>query len=115
VGIYDVDHAVGEVRNLVFDGPGAPTYPRFPMDAGLTGVAIREGRTVNVGDVAENPVYLTALGTTRSEIIIPIFDGARRVVVGTLDVESEKLHAFGEGDQILLEDYAEALRPLWAG
>jgi len=113
VGIYDVDHTSAEVRNIVFDGPGAPANPTFPVDEGLTGVAIRERRTVNAGDVNENPVYLTAFGTTRSEIIVPVFDRTRNVVVGTLDVESEKLQAFSDREQLFLEDCAELIGPLW--
>ncbi len=113
VGLYEVDRASQEVRNLVFSGPGAPAYPAFPLDKGLTGQAIRQRRTVNIGDVAAHPLYLTAFGTTRSEIIVPIFDDPRNAVVGTIDVESEKLHAFSDWDQVLLEDCAEMLRPVW--
>jgi phosphinothricin acetyltransferase len=113
VGLYDVDHTSGEVRNLVISGPGAPAYPTFPLDSGLTGVAIRERRTVNIGDVTADPLYLTAFGTTRSEIIVPIFDDLRNDIVGTIDVESEKLEAFSDRDQVFLEDCAEIVRPLW--
>jgi L-amino acid N-acyltransferase YncA/putative methionine-R-sulfoxide reductase with GAF domain len=118
VGFYDVDHAQGEVRNLVFSGSGAPAYPTFPIQKGLSGVAIGERRTVNIGDVSVDPQYLTAFGTTRSEIIVPIFagpgkDGPGNTVAGTLDVESEKLQAFSDRDQVFLEDCAEMMRPLW--
>ncbi len=112
-GLYDVEHNSGEVRNVVFNGSGAPQHPTFPIEKGLTGVAIRERRTVNIGDVRSNPFYLTAFGTTRSEIIVPIFDDLRSRVIGTIDVEAESLHAFSEVDQLFLEDCAEILRPLW--
>src|SRR4029077_82937 len=75
VGLYDVDHAAGTVTNIVWSGPGAPEYPKFPITKGLTGAAISSRKTVNVGDVAADPRYLTAFGTTRSEIIVPVFDG----------------------------------------
>ncbi len=113
VGLYDVDHNSGEVRNLVFSGAGAPAFPKFPIYAGLTGVTIDEKRTVNVGDVTDNRFYLTTFGTTRSEIVVPIFDHLRNAVMGTIDVESEKLNAFSDRDQIFLEDCAEMVRPLW--
>jgi phosphinothricin acetyltransferase len=113
VGLYDVDHTSGEVRNMVFSGPGAPAYPAFPIDSGLTGIAIREKRTVNIGDVQDDPAYLTAFGTTRSEIIVPIFDTIRGAVIGSIDIESERVRAFSERDEIFLEDCAELLRPLW--
>jgi L-amino acid N-acyltransferase YncA/putative methionine-R-sulfoxide reductase with GAF domain len=112
-GLYEVDAGAGEVRNLVFSGPGAPAHPVFPIEKGLTGTAIREKRTVNAGDVAADPRYLTAFGTTRSEIIVPILDGTKNAVVGTIDVESDQLNAFAEEEQIFLEDCAQAVRSLW--
>jgi len=114
VGLYDVDRQVGEVVNLVWDGPGAPEYPRFPIGKGLTGSAIQERKLVNVGDVAADPRYLTALGSTRSEIIVPIFNGQRDQVVGTIDVESAHANAFNENAESQLIDCADAIAPLWA-
>ena len=94
VGLYEV--AGGEIANLAFDGPGAPAYPRFPVTQGLSGSAVASGETVVVGDVREDPRYLTAFGSTRSEIIVPVLDRAGRKVVGTIDVESEEVDAFSE-------------------
>jgi L-methionine (R)-S-oxide reductase len=34
VGLYDVDHASGIVRNIVWSGPGAPEYPMFAVTEG---------------------------------------------------------------------------------
>jgi L-methionine (R)-S-oxide reductase len=89
VGLYKVDHTAGVVTNLVWSGPGAPENPTFPVTKGLTGAAVAERQIVNVGDVSADPRYLTAFGTTRSEIIIPVFDREGRNVIGTIDVESE--------------------------
>src|SRR5215469_9112718 len=113
VGLYDVDHARGEVRNIVYSGPGAPEFPAFPTAKGLTGSAISNRKTVNVGDVAADPRYLTAFGSTRSEIIVPVFDKGHRQVVGTIDVESEAPDAFDAKAQKMLETCAETLAPLW--
>lgn len=113
VGLYDVDHVAGFVSNIVWSGPGAPEFPTFPISQGLTGAAISGRRTVNVGNVAADPRYLTAFETTKSEIIVPIFGAANQAVVGTIDVESEQPNAFDAKAQNLLEDCAELLRPLW--
>jgi L-methionine (R)-S-oxide reductase len=113
VGLYDVDHAHGEVKNVVCSGPGAPEFPTFPITKGLTGSVISTGRTVNVGDVAADPRYLTAFGNTRSEIIVPVFDRSLKQVLGTIDVESEAPNAFDENTQRTLEACAEALARLW--
>jgi L-methionine (R)-S-oxide reductase len=74
VGLYDIDHVKDEVINLAWDGPATPEYPVFPIGKGLTGKVIVEKRIVNVGDVSADPRYLTALGSTRSEIIVPILN-----------------------------------------
>src|SRR5215475_157101 len=113
VGLYDVDHAAGLVRNIVWSGPDAPAYPVFPLTKGLTASAISFRKTVNVGDVASDPRYLTALGSTRSEIILPVFDSACEKVIGTIDVESERENAFNSRTQSLLELCSKALQPLW--
>jgi L-methionine (R)-S-oxide reductase len=113
VGLYEVDDGRGEVRNLVWDGPAAPDFPVFPVTKGLTSSAIPEKATVNVGDVGADPRYLTALGSTRSEIIVPI-SSDQGEVIGTLDVESERPNAFDRSTERLLEDCAVRLRPLFA-
>jgi GAF domain-containing protein len=113
VGLYDVDHSAGMVRNVVFSGPGAPEYPVFPLTKGLTGAAIREKRTINAGDVAADPRYLTAFGSTRSEIIVPIFNREKQKVIGTIDIESELPNAFANEVQTLLEHCVDVIRGLW--
>ena len=113
VGLYDVDRERGLVINIAWSGAGAPAFPTFPISKGLTSRAIAAKRTINVGDVARDADYLTALGTTRSEIIIPIIGEESGEVVGTLDVESERANAFTPEVQTFLEGCAKAIRPLW--
>jgi L-methionine (R)-S-oxide reductase len=62
-----------------------------------------------VGDVANDSDYLTALGSTRVEIIVPVLDDTGDWVIGTIDVESERLNAFDLAAQVLLEDCARCL------
>ena len=114
VGLYDVLPEVGLAANLVYSGPGAPEHPTFPISKGLTGAAISSKRTINVGDVSADSRYLTAFGSTRSEIIVPLLNAAGDQVVGTLDVESEQVRAFDPETQAFLESCAEAIRRLWS-
>jgi L-methionine (R)-S-oxide reductase len=111
VGLYDVGR--DEVSIIAFSGPSAPAYPTFPIGKGLTGSAIKEKKTVVVGDVTKDPRYLTAFGSTKSEIIIPILDSRRGLVMGTVDVESERTNAFSDADRKALEDCATAASSLW--
>jgi L-methionine (R)-S-oxide reductase len=110
-GLYEVTEE--EIANLAFDVSGAPVHPRFPATQGLSGSAVASGETVVVGDVREDPRYLTAFGSTRSEIIVPVVDRAGRKVVGTIDVESEQVDAFSEEDRAALERCAVALAELF--
>jgi L-methionine (R)-S-oxide reductase len=112
VGLYDVDHDAGLLRNFVWSGPSAPEYTTFPIHKGLTGAVIAGRQVVNVGDVSADARYLTALGTTRSEIIVPVFDREKRVV-GTIDVESERLNAFDRAAEMPLVGCSETTKPLW--
>ena len=112
-GIYDVDLQNGIVSNVAWSGSGAPAYPTFPVTNGLTSRAIAAKKTVNVGDVTSDPDYLTALSTTRSEIIVPVLDATGDHVVGTIDVESERAHAFDLAAQARLEECAKVLTSFW--
>jgi GAF domain-containing protein len=101
------------VSIIAYSGPGAPAYPTFAITEGLTGAAIREKATVLVGDVHTDLRYLTAFGSTLSEIIVPIVHPQSGKVMGTIDVESEWANAFSPADQRLLEECARAALPLW--
>ena len=111
-GIYDVSPE--EIGVVAWSGPDAPAHPRFPRGQGLCGAAVLARSTIAVGDVTRDLRYLTTLGTTRSEIVVPILDPATGQVVGLLDVESDRVDAFGEEDRRCLEECAAALEPLWS-
>jgi len=111
VGVYDV--GAENVSIIAWSGPSAPEYPTFPVTKGLTGAAIREKRTVVVGDVRNDPRYLTAFGSTLSEIVVPVFAPGDQRAIGTVDVESGQANAFGARDQQMIEQCAQAALPLW--
>ena len=108
-GIYEVDLKKGVVSNLAWSGLGAPAHSNFPVTNGLTSRAVATKKTVHVDDVATDPDYLTALATTRSEIIVPVLDATGHSVIGTIDVESEHPHAFDSAVQQRLEVCAAVL------
>jgi putative methionine-R-sulfoxide reductase with GAF domain len=110
VGLYDV--TTDGVTIVAYSGPGDPQYPTFPRDKGLTGQMLRTGETVVVGDVTKDPNYLTAFSTTRSEMIVPV--RVNGDIVGTIDVESERINAFADADRAWLERVAGAVAPLYA-
>ena len=110
VGLYDVTET--EVAAIAWTGEIAPAFPRFPRTQGLNGAAVAAGDVVISQDVARDPRYLTAFPTTGSEAIVPVLTDDRQVV-GTIDVESDRLNAFSPEDEIFLRRCALALAPLW--
>jgi GAF domain-containing protein len=100
VGIYTVLER--EIAVVAWSGPGAPTHPRFPRERGLNGAAVRTGEPIVVQDVAADPRYLPTLGGTRAEAIVPVRSPSSGAVVGTIDVESDRVGAFTDADRALL-------------
>ena len=109
-GLYDVSDR--EIAVIAWDGPEAPTYPRFPVTKGLNGAAVASRKPVIAQDVASEARYLTTIGGTRGEMIQPVFD-ERGTVVGTIDVESDRVNAFSSRDEALLAACAERVLWLW--
>ncbi len=109
VGIYEV--TAEEIGILAWTGAEAPAFPRFPVTRGLAGAAVASRLPVAVGDVRNDPRYLTTFGTTESEMLVPIVDGD--AVVGLVDVESERAFAFGDEDLRFVGACARRLLPLF--
>jgi GAF domain-containing protein len=105
VGIYLLDE--NDVLKL---GPyrGNPSPHReIPLSQGICGAAARAKRTIIVPDVSIDPRYLTCSEKTKSEIVVPIMAGDQ--VKGEIDIDSDKLDAFRDGDQKMLETIAARL------
>ncbi len=110
VGLYEVTDT--EVRAIAWTGTVAPAFPRFPLDKGLTGVAINTRDVVISQDVAHDPRYLTAFATTGAEGIFPVL-GTSGLVIGTIDVECDRPNAFSPEDERFLRSCSVALKSLW--
>jgi GAF domain-containing protein len=102
-----------EIAVVAWDGAEPPTHPRFPLSKGLNGAAVESKKRVIVQDVAADSRYLTTIGGTRAEMIEPVLNEAGRVV-GTIDVESDRVNAFSPRDEELLSACAARLAWLWS-
>ena len=110
IGIYWVDRTGSELVLGPWIGPEATEHTRIPIGTGICGAAAASGRTEIVDDVAADPRYLACFSSTRSEIVVPIFEGG--VVVGEIDIDGSDLAAFNDTDRLFLEEVAALLAPL---
>jgi len=89
-----------------FSGRSHRTDPMLRDGQGIVGEVIRSGRPVVVDDVRLDPRYVEGRPGTRSEIAAPILrDG---LVIGALNLESDRLAAFDSHSLEVLRFYAEA-------
>lgn len=85
----------------------------IPFARGICGQCAREARTQLVPDVAAVPHHIACSSTTRSEIVVPVFDAAG-TVRAVLDIDSDLPSAFDWGDQLALERIVTRLKPAYA-
>lgn len=90
----------GELILGPFQGPLACMHIGYGR--GVCGTAWKERRTVVVPDVEEFPDHIACSSESRSEIVVPVFDGGNNVVA-VLDIDSRELGTFDEVDARWLE------------
>ena len=110
VGIYWLDPKGTELVLGPWIGPEATEHTRIPIGVGICGAAAASGQTVIVDDVDADPRYLACFASTRSEIVVPIFD--RGAVVGEIDIDGSDRDAFDATDARFLEEVTALLAPL---
>lgn len=104
VGFYRV---VGDDLVLgPFQGPVACT--RIRKGRGVCGTAWQEARTLVVPDVDAFPGHIACSSLSRSEIVVPLMDGAGEVW-GVLDIDSSELNTFDDVDARFLEEACRLL------
>lgn len=82
----------------------------IPFAQGVCGKCAREARTQVVTDVAQVPHHIACASSTRSEIVVPVFDMAGGVRA-VLDVDSDMPAAFDDTDARHLEAVCRWLTP----
>ena len=69
----------------------------IPFSRGVCGAAARTGEVQIVADVDAFPGHVACASSTRSEIVLPVFDGGGSLL-GVFDVDSDQPDAFTEED-----------------
>lgn len=80
-------------------------------ETGITGWVANKKRTARARDIRQPPWnarYTVQNPDTRSELAVPILVGAGRTVAGIIDLESDKVAAFSQDDQEIVEALAAA-------
>jgi signal transduction histidine kinase/DNA-binding response OmpR family regulator len=103
----DYERRVYRIVAVATPDPLAAEPREFPLDAGVTGRAYREQRTMLVPDVMLDPDYIGLVGTSRSEVAVPIFSGDE--VAAVLNVESDVRRGFDRAHVITLETLADGV------
>ena len=74
----------------------------IPFSRGVCGAAARTGETQLVADVDAFADHIACSSSTKSELVIPVFDG-NRSLLGVLDIDSDLPDAFTVEDAAALE------------
>jgi PAS domain S-box-containing protein len=80
---------------------------RHRISEGIIGRAFATGQTQCVPRVGDDPDYFSGTPATRSELAVPLRRGER--VLGVLNLESDRVDAFGPPDVQLAESLADAV------
>ncbi len=111
VGVYLLRDVPGEEEGQelwLHNYIGSPTeHARIPVGQGVCGLAVAEGRNINVPDVSTFDNYLACSPDVMSEIVVLIRAGAQ--IFGQIDIDSESKGAFKEADEVALQVVADKL------
>nr|WP_296780385.1 GAF domain-containing protein [Rhodococcus sp. (in: high G+C Gram-positive bacteria)] len=110
-----VYHALPEVNWVgfyLYDGTelvvgpfqGQPACVRIALDKGVCGAAATTRQTQRVADVHEFPGHIACDAATRSEVVVPLYDGD--TLIGVFDLDSPVPNRFDADDQAGLEAIA---------
>src|SRR5206468_1514646 len=88
------------IRYAVGHRPEIVNKLTLSLNEGLTGAAATQREPILVGDVRNDPRYLSSIDAVRTELAVPMI--ARQQLVGVIDVQSTRLNAYTEYDRALL-------------
>ena len=75
----------------------------IPFSRGVCGAVARSGKSLIVPDVDAFPDHIACASTTRSELVLPVWNGQGKLL-GVLDLDSDTPAAFTENDEARLTD-----------
>ncbi len=105
-GVFLVNFKTQEIESAVVRGYDEHVLEQMKIQigTGLVGYVAKIGKPVVVRDVNLNEHYIMMRTSTQSEIALPILDG--ETVIGVMNLESDKLGAYHDGNIELLSALA---------
>lgn len=73
----------------------------IPFSRGVCGACARSGAVQNVPDVDAFPGHIACASSTRSELVLPVFNAAGKLL-GVFDIDSDSPAAFSQADEAWL-------------
>lgn len=73
----------------------------IPFSRGVCGASARSGKVLNVPDVDAFPDHIACASSTRSELVLPVWNGKGKLL-GVLDIDSDTPAAFTAEDEAWL-------------
>lgn len=99
--LLDEDQQEFSIRFAIGHSPAVVRNLRLKKGEGLIGAAAAERRVILSGDVTQDPRYIKAYDSVRSELAVPLI--AKNRVIGVLDIESPTAHFFSTYHQHIFE------------
>lgn len=75
-------------------------HSSIPYGTGICGQVAVTGKILSVPDVSKEENYLACSIQTRSELVVPIYQGDK--LVGQIDIDSHKTNPFSQNDEKFL-------------
>jgi CheY-like chemotaxis protein len=111
VEIRLLDRQTGRLEPLLDEGmtPEAAQRQLYARadDNGVTGFVAATGKSYNCPDTATDPLYLEGARGARSSLTVPLI--VHDQVIGTFNIESPQLNAFGENDLKFAEIFSREI------
>jgi phosphoserine phosphatase RsbU/P len=105
--MIDSDGATLTHRFAIGYPAGLAENLKIPIGQGITGTAAKTGHPVRVSDVSQDPRYINAIDSVRSELAIPLM--FRGKCVGVLDIQSRHVDYFTKDQQNIMSVLANRL------
>ncbi len=86
---------------------GKPACIRIPVGRGVCGAAVEQRQTQLVADVHAFPGHIACDAASRSELVVPIFQGDS--VLGVLDLDSPSAGRFDDSDRLGCESLLKSI------